>query len=451
MLSRHGKHPSSRTRKARADKSERLATKRPPFPDEELLKAILDVLYHVSFLTEESRRVAVRVAYIPPDISEQEQRSVLNLHDSPIGFTPPISFTVSEVLRLAPALDATQSIIAVCPSRLAGLESLESPLAIWGILHLGSEWWRTLTGRETAAIAPPNCLTVSTFAPGSITASSLGIVLFRLRAGQLIGLPLENLSEGHIGIFLQDAAESLYQEACKELGRKRYDQRKDEDNHPRNQYFRTLGNIINLAKERYHGGTFIILPDEIGVEDIRFKDRLSIKYVLKSPDVWGALVRESVANRKYFDLLFPKKYSFLPDRDDASAKDLKSLIHWQKLQEGAREDIAEFEYFVSSLSGVDGAVVLTKRFKLLGFGAEIVAPSPSLTVVKLAHDSMGEVYTERPIISYGTRHRSALRLCSSFEDCVCLVISQDGAVRAIKRAGSDLYMWNDVNLSRFGL
>jgi hypothetical protein len=448
ILFQPAKHQSSKTRKAGEDNSVYSTPKRPPFPDEESLKAILDILYHVSFLTEESRRIAARVTYILPSTSEQK---LVFLHKPPIAFLSPMSFTVSNVLRLAPAIEPTQSLIAVCPCKLVNLKASESPLAIWGILHLGTEWWRALTGKESAALAPPNCLTVSTFAPGSITATSGGMVLFRLQAGQLLGLPLEDLSDGHIGFFLQEAAESLYQKVCKELGRKKYDRRKDSDDHPRQQYFRTLANIINLARERYHGGTFIILPDEIGLEDHRLRDRLSIKYTLKSPNIWAKLINEAVANRKYFDLLFPKKNTVLTSMDDASAKDLKSLICWETERELAQKDIAEFENFVSSLSGVDGAVVLTKKLKVLGFGAEIIASSPSLTTVMIAADPKGKKYTERPISSFGTRHRSALRLCSSFEQSVCFVISQDGAVRAIKRVGPDLYMWNDVNLGRFGL
>lgn len=440
-----------KTLKAGEGRSAHSSRKRPPFPDEESLKAILHVLYHVSFLTEESRPIAVRVAYILPGTSEQERETVLNLHEPPIPFLSPMSFTASEVLRLAPAIEPRQSIIAVCPRELANLESRESPLAIWGILHLGTEFWRALTGKESAAMLPPNCLTVSTFAPGSITASSIGLVLFRLRAGKLLGLPLEDLSEGHIGSFLKEAAESLYQEVCKELGSKRYARNKDEDAHPRQQYFRTLENVITLPREHRHGATFVILPNEVGLEDHRLRDRLSVKYALESPNIWATLVNESVANRKYFALLFPKKYTFLTHMDDASAKDLKSLIYWEKQQQRAQEDIAEFESFVSSLSRVDGAVVLTKQLKVLGFGAEIIASSPSLTSVKIAADPNGKEYIEEPIGSLGTRHRSALRLCSSFEQSVCFVVSQDGSVRAMKRVGPDLYMWNDVSLGRMAL
>jgi len=393
---------------------------------------MLDVVYHVSFLTEEARQLAAVVAYVDPQLSQESGR-IRNLWQPTIPFRAPLPFTVGEVLRLAPAIDPTQCLIAVCPGNLPGNAIDRRFLAIWGILYHGSKYWRLLAGRESAALSPPNCLTISTFAPGSITASTLGIILFRLRAGELLGLPLEELSDGHMGDFLKEAADALYHEVCQRLKRKRYDPRSDSDDHPRQQYFRTLTNIAKLTRNRRHGGTFVVIPDEIGPDDQRLTDRLTVKYPLTIPDVWEHLVHESIATWYYFH------------------RKGHSRAEGRERREGAQEKIADFEQLVASLSGVDGAVVLTKRLKVLGFGAEITATSPSLRFVRVAEDPEGKKFSEKPIESFGTRHRSALRLCSSFEQSMCLVVSQDGAVRAIKRVGPHLYMWNDVSLGRFGL
>ena len=87
---------------------------------------------------------------------------------------------------------------------------------------------------------------------------------------------------------------------------------------------------------------------------------------------------------------------------------------------------------------------------MLGFGAEITAVS-HITHVKVAANEDATMRDERPITSFGTRHRSAFRLCSSFENCVCFVVSQDGGVRAVKRLGPDVIMWPDVTLSSMTL
>src|SRR5260370_31345825 len=119
--------------------------------------------------------------------------------------------------------------------------------------------------------------------------------------------------------------------------------------------------------------------------------------------------------------------------------------------EGTQERIAEFCSFVAALSVVDGAVVMTRRMRILGLGAEIIATSQSLVAVKEALDPAVTKAALVPVERFGTRHRSAMRMCSSFEDCIALVVSQDGPVKAIKRVGADIVMWNDVTLGRLAI
>jgi hypothetical protein len=177
-------------------------------------------------------------------------------------------------------------------------------------------------------------------------------------------------------------------------------------------------------------------------------DSISIKYRLDEIafDLWYYLVEESVAHRKNIDFVLPGR-----DISEKSYEDFRSQTSNERYWEAMKERINEWEIFVSSLSGVDGAVVLTRKLKVLGFGVEILTPSQGLSTVKVASDPYGNYREERHITSFGTRHRSALRLCTSFEDCLSFVVSQDGAVRAMKQVGSDLLMWDDVNLNQFSL
>jgi len=77
--------------------------------------------------------------------------------------------------------------------------------------------------------------------------------------------------------------------------------------------------------------------------------------------------------------------------------------------------------------------------------------SPKLSAVKEALDPGSTKTTIVPLERFGTRHRSAMRMCSSFEDCIALVVSQDGPVKVMKRVGTDVVMWNDVALGRFAI
>jgi hypothetical protein len=84
---------------------------------------------------------------------------------------------------------------------------------------------------------------------------------------------------------------------------------------------------------------------------------------------------------------------------------------------------------LAGLSAVDGAVVLTDRYELLGFGAKIVRRRrwPLVEQVTLSEPVEGEA---RSLVSPeqlgGTRHLSAAQFVQDQRDAVALVASQDG-------------------------
>lgn len=400
----------------------------PPFPSDGHLLELLETVYHLSFLAEEGRRIAVRVIYVLPHTFDH--CAGLNLRGKPARLQPPAPLSVGELLKLAPALEATESAITIAPAE-AVTAGPEDRLMIWGVLYLGPGWWRsvTRTGRGSA-LCPPNCLTISSFAPGAVTISTLGHAIARLRNGLLIQTPLPELYEGPIGSFLDPAAQELYRDATKALGRASYDPQGDFDRHPFELYYATLARLLHLVREQKHGGTLVILPDEFGPEDGRL-DRLSIKYRIEI-SVWELLVEECVATSHHY-----------------CSPNWEERVRWEQNRDDAWERIGQVCSFVAALSAVDGVVVMSRRMQVLGFGAEIIASSPSLSAVKEALDPDSRETIPVPLQRFGTRHRSAMRMCSSFEDCIALVVSQDGPVKAMKRVGADVVMWNDVTLGRF--
>jgi hypothetical protein len=201
----------------------------PPFPSDEHLLELLETIYHASFLVDEGRRIGLRVMYVLPETFENQKG--LNLGKSPARFARHIDLSVGALLKLAPAVRASESAIALAP--IATLRSdTSNGLAFWGVLQLGNDWSNLLAAAESAAMCPPNCLTVSSFASGALTASALGTALIRLRNGQLIGTPLPGLDQGPVGRFFDSAAKQLYLESTKRLCRTPYSSERDEDQHP---------------------------------------------------------------------------------------------------------------------------------------------------------------------------------------------------------------------------
>ena len=415
-----------------------------PFPSDESLLYMLEVLYHSSFLTEESRRIALRVTYLPPNLSKEEQETVLNHQGTVTRLLEPRPASPAELLRLAPAVNPFQTMILLGDRTEVGLVE-EPPLAAWGLLHLGSEWWEYVSGRSTGAECPPHSLTVTTFAPGELVVSSGGSVLLRLREGSVIDSSTIETSEGAIGDFLKPAADALYTETCARLKRSRFHPDDSPNEHPRNLYYATLSNILLRTRERQHGGSFVIVPDELNISDPRLADRIAIKYSVDAPLVWEDLLGESVSTSEFYDLLFPEDVPTTRRRLVTKRRaDPEALYRAGQRLKNLQGKIHDFERFSASLSGVDGAVVMTKRLKILGFGGEITATSPTLSYARLAADAGGTKGRSIPITSFGTRHRSVCRFCSSFENAVCFVVSQDAQVKGVKRVGPHLVMWNDL-------
>ena len=106
--------------------------------------------------------------------------------------------------------------------------------------------------------------------------------------------------------------------------------------------------------------------------------------------------------------------------------------------------------FLSSLASVDGALVISDKLNLLGFGGEFRVYGETRDKVSFSEDVFGKKVHERSFEAFGTRHRSAFRFCDEYPNSVAFVISQDGDVKAIKKVGNDLIVWPDPNAGLVG-
>lgn len=268
-----------------------------------------------------------------------------------------------------------------------------------------------------------------------------GFILLVLKNGALSYPSSNPIWSGPISDYLEPSRKSLYDDVLGEL--KTNDFSENDDDFPADFYNYFLERILYNVRQLGHGGTIILVPQAIGFDDPRLADRVFLKYATNHDYAWDSLVRSLVNHRLYYDLYF--KLTERKDELTIAAFEQHSALEAEKA--GVDEDNQDIAKSIASLTGVDGALVLTTHFKVLGFGGEIVAASPTL-------ESVTEVSDDRlvtPIESFGTRHRSAFRFCSSFEDSAVFIISSDGGVKATKRHGRELLFWPDINQGALGL
>lgn len=413
-------------------------------PDTEVFQLLVDTAFHASFMTEEKRRPGFRLLYCSPDDLKPTQElpsflhSFLHNRSRTITMPSPRPFTVSELNRIAPAADLTRFLICVCPKK-----EKSNMLHIWGLLDVGESWWKFIHHESPRGISPPNFLTITSTSPGELSLSVSGNILLTLKNGELF-YPLNSpIRSGPISKFLDPSRQCLYDQTIQELKTDKWNYEGPDDNYPRRFYNFFLERLLYNIRYHGHGGTLIVVPEEIGFDDSRLTDRILIKYGTNYDYAWGSLVRSLVNHRRYYDLYF----SLNNEKKELTLEAFKECSLLENEKDYIDEEIRDIAKSIASLTSVDGALVITTQFKVLGFGGEIVAVSPTLNSVIMASDQRQKV----PIESFGTRHRSAFRFCSSFEDSVAFIVSSDGGVKAAKRHGPKLLFWPDINEGAMGL
>jgi hypothetical protein len=420
----------------------------PSLPPDNVARAFLDVAYHASFESEEGRRPGFRLILCEPSDREEMLgrpcgnpkyyakcfRLVLLDRERP--------FSVGEINRLAPAAELTRLLICVRGGRS---RSASPKLYIWALLDVGEAWWKFVHNEVNSGMPPPNFLTVSSTGPGDISVSAQGEVLASLRAGR-IAVPTEDaLWTGPLSDFLDPARNQLYSDVVAQLGTKKFDPDGADNDYPRRFYTFFLERLLFQARQRAQGGTVIMVPNHLVKEDTRLTDRANIKYPSQYDFAWALLVRSLLNHQRFYALHFPLWDAKQPYTQD-SFQDYTQLAEEQQEIDDSLSDVTQA---IASLTSVDGAVIINQRFDLLGFGAEVIASSPSLSHVKAITGS--NIHSLVPFESFGTHHRSAFRFCSSLEESVAFVLSHDGGVKAVKRHGADVLLWPNINAGAMGI
>jgi len=411
-----------------------------PLPEDKYILDLLHIAFQASLLSEEGRPLSFRIVFCTP----QELRKDVSLRNRnrPLIFSQPRPLSISELVGLAPAVDPSQSLIGVTAGGRDGL-------LVWGLVDAGLSWWEFTRGEWRADLGgspPPDFLTVSSSRRGSLTVSRQGIVICGLHQGVISVPTLQVLTTGPFGDFLNPIAVSFHQDLLAKLGAKHYDKEGHDEDYPQTFVLGFIERILIRVMERGHGGTLLLVPDNWNHDDSRLRDRLMIKYPMDDADTWETLLKTLRLHRSYYDRYFPAWNS-----KTVKQQDFQVLHHLDHELADTQDLVRDRANLIARLTGVDGAVVLTTRLRLLGFGAEIVAQSPALKMVAIAEDAKAKAITKRPLEDFGTRHRSALRFCSTHEDVAALVVSQDGDIRAMLRVGADVVMWPSVGVSSFAV
>jgi len=333
----------------------------------------------------------------------------------------------SEICRLAPATDFPSTFIAV--------ESTDGVPFIWGTVDMGSEWSLFQTAERTSGMGLPSHLVITVSAPGTINLKFSETLLYSIERGQPAQQSCNVLKFGPVQEFFRPVMRHLLTEAFPD------NHNLVSDNHffisYGGEYLRFLARTLQYAERQGHGGTIIILRDG---DNIHINDHLSITYPVSSCDQWDDLIRylklifEEIESRKLIDGK-PQVEQVLLDHWNIASREREKL----------NQQLIDRSRFLARLTQVDGALVMTDRLGVLGFGAVIKDLTETHPTFRYCQNELCQTFEERKRQAYGTRHRSAIELCERM-DCIAFVLSQDGGVKALKREGDQVLLWPSVLL-----
>ncbi len=197
-----------------------------------------------------------------------------------------------------------------------------------------------------------------------------------------------------------------------------------------------LRRILATVRAAQHGGTLIIIPSPRVAALLANGRYMRVKYAFGDEE----------PRRRILTLMITIMNELAKAHGVADAPVGWEAYEASHLRTLAETDEALFEvaHWVADLAGVDGAVLMTDCFEILGSGVEIAGELAEVSRVARAHDLGGTQTSVVRTDRVGTRHRSAYRLCHAVRDAWALVVSQDGGLRFIRWHDDNVTYWEQV-------
>ena len=399
-------------------------------PDRGVLEQVLSTCYQASLLREEERPVMFRLILRDSYLFAAEEGPPTGMHRLIFSRTRP--FNEYELHRLAPAADFYRTLIGMFVEPAQGAQ-------IWGLLHSGTRWMHAVYGGRKTSPPMPVSLVVYVTGPGQISVCIGDEIIASLNAGQINCPTLDVFNARWITQSLTALNEETWalHQAARACAAKQWAALDPEFSSNVGQ--QAIRRIISVIRNSNHGGLLVYLPPEMADEILEDNQYITIKYQF--------LEYES---RQRFQSLTLRIMNTLAEiYGDPENPDKE--VGWQEYVTTKNESIAlldeaifDIAHFTAALSAVDGAVVITKRQELLGFGGVISGDLDSVGMVAHALDTEGE--QSEPVLSegVGTRHRAAYRLCQKLHQAIAIVISQDESVQIVKWHNGSVTYWDQI-------
>lgn len=381
------------------------------------LEDALSAAYQASLTTEETRQTRFRLLLMPA--GDLPERGVPNEGVLRLRFEHRRVLHEDELRRLAPAAPFETSLIGV-------EEEADGKLSIWGVAHSGPAWLAPTWGGRSPV---PNWTydpIVHVTAPGKIAVRSAGRLIGALERGMVVDATVDVFESSWLPAMFEEERELIRAEHAATQRGSLAPTAVDHSLVGRvSQHM--LRRAIQLIRGARHGGMLLV----IGQVGDALPRGLRLKY----------RVAQDEPSHRYRSVQLRIFETLADDTTNSSVgwDDFVSSAHPRL--EALEQEVFELSRAIANLAAIDGAVLLDKRFGLLGFGVEVSAELPPPERVLRALDSNGEVRVPDDVEKVGTRHRAAYRFVNDHPSALAIVVSQDGGVTFVANQAGNVVVW----------
>jgi hypothetical protein len=369
-------------------------------------------MFQLSLLREEGRPVLTSVTWV--SIKEFEDREIGRMRESRLAleFQSPLAFEAHTLSKLSGIVNGKTGALLVSNS--------DSGPQVWGVCYfmgrtgaLGEIPVADMRVRHFG----PDCPTVTITGAGSMNITRGDSVIGRIESGKFLRAHPTVLTSHMLGQYLYRLIDMEI-----DLGKRTF--KNEQEGAIARVFFHCIEFIIEVLSQRRVGATIIFVHPHQRDE--------ALKIAYSSWSVRGSL---EIALLQKARLEYSEQASEM--RNMAFA--LKRLKIDQALRQRLRSLI--------DLAAIDGALLLSPSFDVIGFGMKLTAAKWEKTI------EHGPVVGEKQQVDFsrlGTRHNSALNFVGAIGGAVAFVASSDGPIRALVRSTEEkVWYWPDSRVSMF--
>jgi hypothetical protein len=312
---------------------------------------------------------------------------------------------------------------------LIGVHAEEGKLRIWGIAHSGPAWLGPTGGGRSPVPIWTDDPIVHVTGPGQLAVRCAGKLVGALERSALVDALLDVFdSEWLPAMFAREREQIRAEHARLQAGTPSPTAVEHSLVGKVGQHM--LRRAIQLIRGARHGGLILVVDTSSEASGGRF-DALRLKYRFAQDE----------PSHRYRTLLFAilQGVAATTSKESVGWRDfaLDASLDLEKLEQA----VFELSRLIANLAAIDGAVVLDKRFGLLGYGAEVSAELPSPARVWRAFDAEGRKREPDEIENVGTRHRAAYRFVQDHPQGLAIVVSHDGGVSIVANQAGEVVFW----------